>query len=187
MQFLHRIILLLFLLIPPAIYFSLELIQPRYFAIGLIVVFVIRIIPGLKQNEHAKASLIWAILMISALIYIALNNSTSTLLLYPVVMNLGFFLLFFYSLITPPTIIEQIARLRDPDLPDAGIRYTRKVTTVWCGFFLLNGFIAAWTAIKSDYELWGLYNGLISYLLMGTIMITEYWIRGKVRKAIEND
>jgi uncharacterized membrane protein len=187
MRLLHTIVLLLFALIPPAIYFSLDLIQPRYFCLALIAVFVLRMVPSWKLNRNSRAFLLWSLLMIAALFTIAISDSVIALLLYPVVMNLGFLLLFLYSLVVPPSMVEQMARLHDADLPESGVRYTRKVTMVWCGFFVLNGSIAAWTVWSGDRALWGLYNGLIAYILMGTLMIVEYCVRCKVRKTFEHE
>ncbi len=187
MRLLHAIVLLLFILIPPAIYFSLNLIQPRYFCLALIAVFALRMLPGWIQNRDFSAFMLWSLLMMAALVTIAISDSTFALLLYPVVMNIGFLILFLYSLVIPPSMIEQIARLHEADLPESGVRYTRKVTIVWSVFFLFNGCIAAWTVWRGDYALWGFYNGLVAYLLMGVLMITEYWVRSQVRKTFENE
>jgi len=186
MRILYWIIALLFVLAPPAVYFTLELIQPRIFALGLMVIFLIRSLSSWKKIDHVVAFAIWLVLMVTALAVIALSNRVTALLLYPVVMNAGFLLLFLYSLLVPPSVIESIARVYDPDLSESGVRYTRKVTMVWCVFFIVNGGIAAWT-VWGDPGLWALYNGLIAYIMMGLLMVSEYWVRRKVRKAIEDE
>ena len=187
MRFLHVTVVLLLILVPPAIYFSLELIQPRYFAIGLIALFLARMIPVCKHHSCPSVLICWSLLMALAFLSIAISNHTLALLLYPVVMNAGFLLLFLYSLFFPPSIIETIARMKEPELPETGVRYTRKVTMVWSVFFLLNGLVAGWTVWKGDYDLWGLYNGCLAYILMAMLMAAEYWVRGIVRKSIENE
>ena len=144
-------------------------------------------LPGWQQNRDSGVFLVWSLLMLVSLIAIAVSDSIVALQLYPVVMSVGFLLLFLYSLAVPPSMVEKIARLNDSDLPDAGVRYTRNVTMVWSVFFLLNGAIAAFTVWMGDRALWALYNGLIAYLLMGALMIAEYWVRGKVRKTFENE
>ena len=53
---------------------------------------------------------------------------------------------FAVSLRFPPSAVERIARLSDPDLPPQGVAYTRRVTQVWCGFFVFNGAAALATA-----------------------------------------
>jgi len=58
-----------------------------------------------------------------------------------------------------PSMIERLARLREPRLPQAAIAYTRRVTQVWCVFFAINGAIALVTAIWASDQVWALYNG----------------------------
>ena len=109
-------------------------------------------------------------------------NSAQYLKFYPVCISGLMLILFAVSLIRPPTVIERLARIRIPDMPDAAIRYTRKVTIVWCGFFAINGCIALYTALYSSLEVWALYNGAISYALMGFLFAGEYLIRRRVQK-----
>ena len=92
--------------------------------------------------------------------------------------------LFSFSLFRPPSVIEQIARLKELDLPEFAIPYTRKVTTAWCGYFVFNGAIALYTVLVADMEFWALYNGFISYLLMGLLFAGEYIVRRKVRRDV---
>lgn len=87
------------------------------------------------------------------------------------------FCLFSYSLISPPPIIERIARKREPDLPPHAVTYTRCVTQLWCLFFVVNGSIALATALWASPVIWSLYNGVISYVLMGLLLAGEYLVR----------
>jgi len=80
------------------------------------------------------------------------------------------------------SLVERLARLQEPELPTAAIRYTRRVTRVWCLFFIGNGLFSGWTVWHGDLALWSLYNGLISYLLMGALMAGEYLIRRRSRR-----
>jgi acyl-coenzyme A synthetase/AMP-(fatty) acid ligase/3-hydroxymyristoyl/3-hydroxydecanoyl-(acyl carrier protein) dehydratase len=60
--------------------------------------------------------------------------------------------------------------------------YCRKVTLVWCLFFIINGGIAAATVFFASDVLWSLYNGGISYLLIGILFGGELMVRKKVDK-----
>jgi len=102
---------------------------------------------------------------------------------YPVMMNLGFLVLFASSLFSPISFVERLARIRDPDLSPQAVIYTRKVTWVWSGFFLINGTIAAFTALWTTDAVWMLYNGMIAYLLMGTLAAGEWLFRQRVLRA----
>jgi uncharacterized membrane protein len=113
-----------------------------------------------------------------------LTGSIVSLKLYPVLMNAVMFFIFASSLYRGPSMIERIARLTDPDLPESGVIYTRKVTLIWCVFFVVNGSVAAVTVLLSD-EIWMLYNGLISYCLMGILLLAEYIFRQvKINKTL---
>ena len=76
-----------------------------------------------------------------------------------------------------PTVIERIARLTDPALPDEAIPYVTGVTRVWCAFFVVNGAIALWTALAASDATWALYNGAISYVLIGALLLGERLVR----------
>jgi len=103
---------------------------------------------------------------------------------YPVAVNIIFFAVFFVSLIHPPSIIERFARIKEPELPASGVRYTKTVTQVWCAFFLLNGSVALYTVVATDFKFWALYNGLISYFLIGLLMAVEFCFRHFYRKRM---
>jgi 3-hydroxymyristoyl/3-hydroxydecanoyl-(acyl carrier protein) dehydratase len=62
--------------------------------------------------------------------------------------------------------------------------YCRKVTYVWCGFFIINGSIAAWTVFSGSDALWSVYNGGISYILIGTLFAGEFMVRKMVQKKM---
>ncbi|CAH0529179.1 hypothetical protein [Vibrio hippocampi] len=103
------------------------------------------------------------------------------MLFYPVVVNACMLMVFAASLWQKQSIIERLARLQQPDLAPSGVRYTRKVTQVWCLFFIVNGAIAFYSCFQS-LEVWTLYNGLIGYLGAGTLFVVEWLIRQVVQK-----
>ena len=81
---------------------------------------------------------------------------------YPVFVNLLMLSIFGASLRQPESFIERLARLKTPDLPPEAVRYTRRLTMVWCAFFVANGGAALWTVWSGDDVLWALYNGFVS-------------------------
>lgn len=104
------------------------------------------------------------------------------LLFYPVVVNGVMLAVFGGSLWTSMPIVERLARLREPALPESAVRYTRRVTQIWCAFFIGNGGIALLTALHGDMALWTVWNGMIAYLLMGALMAGEWLVRRQVIK-----
>jgi uncharacterized membrane protein len=102
--------------------------------------------------------------------------------LYPVVVNGALLAIFAHSLIVPPTVVERLARLREPDLPAQARAYTRRVTQVWCGFFMVNGAIALFTALYASSALWWFYNGFLAYLFIGLLFAGEYFVRRQAKR-----
>ncbi|CBG91033.1 hypothetical protein [Citrobacter rodentium] len=114
----------------------------------------------------------------------SLLKTHQLLLFYPVVVNGVMLTVFGGSLWTSMPIVERLARLREPELPPSAVRYTHRVTQIWCAFFILNGGIALFTALLGDMALWTAWNGMIAYLLMGALMAGEWLVR---RQLIKRD
>lgn len=163
---------ILMLLYPAAVYFGLRYLEPRWIAAALAGLLALRLVLAGQRWIRQAA---WAGLAFAA--FAVWSNQVLTLRFYPVAVNAAMLVIFGLSLLHPPSLIERLARLQTPDLPAAGVVYTRRVTVVWCGFFVLNGAAALATALYASFEVWSLYNGLIAYLLMGLLFAGEYGVR----------
>jgi uncharacterized membrane protein len=103
--------------------------------------------------------------------------------LYPVAVNAVLFTAFFKSLLRGPSAIEKLARLRRPNLGPEGVAYTRKVTQIWCAFFVFNGLLSLGLALWASTESWALYTGGVAYALMGLLFLGEWAVRPKHQDA----
>jgi len=110
------------------------------------------------------------------------DNSVVPLKLYPVLVNVGLLGAFATSLIFPPSLVERMARVREPDLPALAVGYMRRVTQVWCVFFAINGAVALTTALWASSAVWSLYNGVVAYLLIGLLFAGEYLVRCRFKR-----
>lgn len=105
---------------------------------------------------------------------IAVTDSEALLRAYPIVVNAGMLVAFGATLCNgKQPMIEKFARLRRPDLDARSVRHTRRVTQGWCVFFALNGAVSAVCALWASRALWALYNGVITYLLIGVLIVAE--------------
>lgn len=179
MKVMLRILLgVLMILYPVLVYMGLQHFNVRGVALLLLAVALIRFAATPKAAAtRAKGGL--AILLIAILIALCafVTDQPEYLLYYPVLVNGAMLALFVASLIYPPTVIERLARLQAPDLPESGVIYTRKVTLIWILFFAVNGAIALYTALFCSLEIWTLYNGLIAYIAMGALFAGEFAVR----------
>ncbi len=170
------LVVLLTLAYPLLVYFGLGRFEPRWMALPLVGIAVVRAV-ATRERVWLVAALGAGVLAVATLV----GNSALPLKLYPVLVNGVLLGVFATSLAFPPTVIERLARLREPELPPSGVAYTRRVTQVWCGFFVLNGSTALATSLWASDAVWALYNGLISYVLMGVLFAGEWWVRRRVR------
>jgi len=104
---------------------------------------------------------------------IVVTDSELLLRLYPSLVNLGLLIAFGATLVRGPSMIERFARLGNAELPAVAVRHTRRVTQVWCAFFVLNGAFSAYTALYWSRASWSVYNGAIAYALIGVLLVAE--------------
>ena len=161
---------------PFAVYFGIEHLSPRLFAALLGALWLAHLLSSARAASRATA----AVALLFCLV-LALLDDDVLLRWYPVLINVAMLALFAGSLFVGMPVIERLARLQEPDLAEAGVRYTRQVTKVWVGFFVINGTIAAALTLWAPLAWWTLYNGLIAYLLMGLLFAGEWQVRQRVR------
>ena len=175
----------IFVAYPVMVYFGLMYFDARSVALLLILLVGARLVfAGRVAGKRAfRPQLIFALAAAGVIGFLVmLSDSPVFLRFYPVCISALMLVLFFLSLLHPPTVIERFARIQNPNLSPAAIRYTRKVTIVWCVFFMFNGGAALYTTLFTSLEIWALYNGAISYGLIGILFAGEYLIRRRLQQ-----
>ena len=178
----NSLIGLMTMLYPLAVYFGTQYLEPWKIAVVLIVLLGIRLLASYSVKHWSSPLLLVGIAYCTFAIW---SNELLTLRFYPVIVNAAMLSIFSASLLSPQSLIERLARIQHPDLPPEGVIYTRRVTQLWCAFFIVNGGIALTTALWSSFEVWSLYNGLIAYVLMGILLAGEYIVRLKTQKHVK--
>jgi uncharacterized membrane protein len=165
------------LIYPFLVYFGLSRLPP-----GVLVLAGLALI-GLRMAAMPSAANAVALLAAGmALAGLLLLSPDRAVLAYPIVISLATAAIFTLSLVRPPTVVERMARLREPDLPPEGIAYCRKVTAVWALFLIGNAMVSMATALWGTIAQWTLWNGLISYMLIGLLFAGEMAVRRAVRR-----
>lgn len=176
------ILLVLSVCYPFLMYYGLQHWEPKYLTVVFLLLFLLRLkSPSSIRYEKVILGIILSIVMA----YTCLSNHALGVRLYPVLINFMMLVVFSYSLVNPPSMIERFARMTEPALPAKAVVYTRIVTKVWVAFFSMNLCLALFTAIFCSDKIWALYNGFIAYILMGLLFFIEYLVRMRVRKNHE--
>jgi uncharacterized membrane protein len=164
------------LVYPLLVYFGLQHFEPRWVAAFLVAMVFLRLLTNCTPSSYGIAV---AAIGLGLLAWV--GNDWMPLKLYPVGVNAFFLITFGLSLVYPPSAVERLARIKESNLSVEGVRYTRRVTQVWAGFFVVNGAIALGTALWASDAVWTLYNGLIAYCLMGVLAAGEFLIRRRLQ------
>jgi uncharacterized membrane protein len=96
------------------------------------------------------------------------------LLFYPVVVNLVMLAVFGGSLWTAMPLVERLARCASQTCPGGRALYPQGDPRL-VRFFIGNGAMALFTVLHGDMHLWTLWNGMVAYILMGTLMAASGW------------
>ncbi|WP_435929821.1 hypothetical protein [Dryocola sp. BD613] len=149
----------------------------------LALCFVLRL-AALRGKTGALGRAAQALAGVGIILTVAsfLLREARLLLWYPLVVNIVMLALFGASLFSRMSLIERLARWREGELSPAAVRYTRRVTQVWCGFFIVNGAVSLWTCLHGNVHLWTLWNGMLSYMLMGALFAGEWLVRQRVKR-----
>jgi len=166
-------------LYPFFIYFGLQILQPGFFGLVLAVLLLLRF--GVIRPEERSKVVPVGIILLGYAIASAVVGSTQMLLYYPVLVNAILFVVFAWSLTTKESLLLRIVRARGNLINVKTPGYLSRLTAIWAGFFAINGMIAIWTTTASM-ELWTMYNGMISYVLVATIALCEWIFRIRYMK-----
>jgi len=169
----------------------------RYFSIGIVIFAVAYSIVN-KQHYKGKKT---AGLFITPLILCCIGTvniilgsnekySEFILLLYPVLADLAFLIIWITSFFFPPPFAFYFIQIIDKNIKSVVPKnrfdiYCFRATLAWCFYFIFDGIIAGITIIIYNHspKIWYIYNALITYIIMGLIFAGEYIIlKLKARK-----
>jgi len=171
--------------------------------IALAAAFFLSATGSKKTDANEKTSLDWkpflsSVLFLSAGLFCFITGKEFFLKIYSVVISATMLFVFGSTLFMPPNIIFRFATLSDKSIKGSSFeqkvyKYCEKVTIVWCCFFILNGSAAVLTTFSEKIfglspetarKVWAIYNGGISYVLMGMLFTIEFIIRKLVDKKM---
>ena len=175
------IVVIFFLVYPFVVYFGIKFFPASFFGLLLAVLLALRV--GVLTKEERRVLLPVLFVFIGYSIATAILNNASMLLYYPAMVNFGLCITFANSLRQEESLLLRIVRGRGATISDYTPAYLYRLTAVWAGFFVLNGLVSIWTSTLSM-AAWTLYNGLLSYGLVGVLIGGELLFRYFYKKRI---
>ncbi len=174
-----KILSALFLFASPwVLYWTLSQQDVTVAALTLVGWVIVRTIPVLlsakREQRRAALQLPTIALVFAGLGWIS-NNGT-WLLLLPSATQATFGLAFLRSLSSTP-LVEQFARMIDPDLSVPKQAHCRRWTKIWGGYLFVLAAIGLVLAAAASLKIWTIYVGILSYALIGLLFAAEYITR----------
>lgn len=166
---------------PLIVVFGLQVMPVHYLGFFFIALAVLRLWIFHSTRRWQVLPLLLSVILILVALYVVFSGQPMWFRFYPVAVNGTLLSIFMVSLWRGEPMVERLARLSEPDFPEIAKPYTRKVTVMWCCFFVGNGLVALYTALYSSYEVWAWYNGVLAYCLMGLLFAGEWLVRKRVQ------
>ena len=163
------------LIFPFSAYFLIDKLGVEWLGVILFILLTVRSLPWIRGKRRAPL-----LLLVAGVIFLAVLKWTGNaviLQLYPTIISLGLLSAFGVSLIYPPTMIERFATAAGMVVNSRSISYTRAVTILWCIFFTMNAAVSGIIAVSGSMRVWAIYNGFLSYIIIGVIFASEYVFR----------
>jgi uncharacterized membrane protein len=175
---LNALVVILSIVYPFVWYFGQAKLGVTPIALLMAMIWLLR---ALLSQHKTQQILSYAAMLV--FVFFAWAKSSTGMYWYPVWVSAMLLALFAGSLLAKQSVIERLARLQHPNLPSEGVRYTRKVTIIWCVFFVFNMGVTSGLILGEYWQMWALYTGLLSYGLMGILLGGEYVYRRWVLKV----
>jgi len=166
---------------PFIVYFGIKSLPPGFFGLVLLILLALRF--GVLAPQERPVILPMLIIFMGYAVAAALSGSTQMLLFYPVLVSFSLCAVFANSLRQKESLLLRMVLARGIPIGDHVPPYLHRLTALWAVFFALNGLVAIWTTTASM-EIWTLYNGLISYLVVAALIGAEWLFRRRYRKRM---
>lgn len=162
------------LLYPFFIYWGIQHFEPKHLGLAIACIYLFRTFM-VSKKPLAKWGSVASLIFFCVVIW--WFNNEYLLKVLPALISIGALIVFTHSYIEPPTIPARIALKIEGELCEARVSYTNKITLIWIAFFIFNASASLCTVFWGSTKVWALYNGLISYLLIGCLFAGEYLYR----------
>ncbi|MBV9832962.1 MAG: hypothetical protein JO055_01060 [Alphaproteobacteria bacterium] len=163
---------------PAVVWLYHGVVAPQLFVLfALLLVGVRMALMAPDRNRPWRLALAAVAIFLVVLAAVAPDVGTKA---YPVLLSLAASYVFAQSLISPPSLIERMARVRRATVSEGLRLYCRNLTVIWSVWLLANAAIAAVLAVQGSDQMWALWTGCLSYVLSGVLLVGEMGVRRAV-------
>jgi uncharacterized membrane protein len=163
---------LLLIAYPGAMWVGVTMFGARVAGWGVLAGLVVLAVAGLRGDRPSgRMGAVLGRLALAAVVGLGiLIDEERFLRMIPVLINATLLVVFGRSLLGGRvTMVEQFARASGEEPSQNEVAYYRTVTAIWCWFFLANGLVTLWLVLFGSLAAWGIYTGMIAYVLMGLL------------------
>ncbi len=159
---------------PFVVYFGLLHFEFWQVALFVIIIALLRLLVVKNQSaNYLKIGFVGAGLLLFFAVMALILKQQVWFKFYPIAISLSMLYFFASSLWTEKCMIQRFAEIREKNITPEKQRYMQKLTKVWCVFFIANAMLSTYTLLFSSDKQWMLYNGFISYVLVGALGLGE--------------
>jgi uncharacterized membrane protein len=154
----------------------------RYLSIGIIVFAIAYTIVNSRhyKGKHTVALFVSPLILCSiGVISLCMDDSPIFIKLYPALASIAYLTIMITSFIFPPPLAYYFVDIFDKKIKtkipkEIFDNFCFRASVVWCVFFFVDAIIAVITVYFSSELVWGIYNGGITYCIMGLIFVGEF-------------
>jgi len=162
----------------------------RYLSIGIIIFAIIYSVINSRnyKGKHTAALFISPlILCVIGVLSLCLDDSPVFIKMYPALAALAYLTIMVTSFFFPPPLAYYFIDIFDKSIKTKIPKklfddFCFKASVVWCVFFFIDGIIAVITVYLGSDLVWGIYNGGITYCIMGLIFVGEFIVLKTIEK-----
>ena len=157
--------------------------QASFYILTLVFLLVLQNI--IQGHKWLAAILIILTLIFGITLWL---DSQMVVFLPPILIPLALAYLFGKTLIGDNTAFITVLaqKIRNTDLDEREIKYTRKVTWLWFAFFIITIIEDILLAYFADVATWSYITNFVNYLLVTGLFIIEYSVRRIVLSELEH-
>jgi len=160
---------------PFLMFASLSFFRAREVALVLGLLLAIRAFADRRRFRREDIARVLPLvgLVAGIVLLAAIFNEGRFFLFVPALVTVALLISFARTLGSGPSMVETFAQLQGHVLTNEMTRYCRTVTSLWCAFFVLNSGVIVWLALYGSLAWWTAYTGLVSYALIGLLLLGE--------------